>query len=83
MDGPVKILLIGWLAQWGIPHSLHGANMVSPGKKEQKDLTGSLRLFFGFSLTKNSDNCHLWLLFSTGKPSQCHSLTSNFAHMVS
>lgn len=42
MGGSVKSCLIGWTAQWRIPCSLEGANMVAPGKKEQEGPTGPL-----------------------------------------
>lgn len=37
------------------------------------------QIFFGFSLTKNSDNCHLRPLF--GKSSWCHLLTLSFTQV--
>lgn len=51
MDGPAKSL-IGWMAQWGIPSSLHEPNAVSPGKKERKGPRGPLRYFLAYPLPK-------------------------------
>lgn len=73
-------ILIGRMAQWGIPSSQHGANAVSPGKKEQKGPTGPLRHFLASPLPKTWMT-HLQPLFGTGKPSQYHSLTFKFTHV--
>lgn len=64
-----------------IPSFLHGANVVSPGKKEQKGPAGPLRHFLPSPLPKS------WTFVICGhcsvlvSKSQCHPLTFSFTHV--